>query len=166
MVSVYTDGACKSNPGRGGWGWIEFRLSGECPIIFYCYGGEKNTTNNRMELMALIQYLKDAPKGEEITIYSDSQYVLQGIVKLINGKGSLRKRGDFPDSHYTGWLKGWLVKDFEGVKNPDLWKELHLLITDHILGGTLLNFEYVRGHSGIKGNEVADGLANIGVESI
>ena len=154
---VYTDGACKGNPGKGGWGWVEYRiLPSGTTLEFSDYGGSQNTTNNRMELTAVIDFLECAPAGSEQSyfIHSDSQYVLNGLVK--NGNGVLR----IP-RQYSGWLGKWLREGFK--KNEDLWKELDTAVRCHIVKGTRLEFGYVAGHSGDKGNDRADELANMGV---
>lgn len=154
MTHVYTDGACKGNPGKGGWGWIEYCIldSGVVLEISDC-GGSLNTTNNQMELTAVIEFLKHAPIGS-YHIHSDSQYVLKSLVE--NGNGVLKTPGV-----YSGWMKGWLHKGFKA--NSKLWKDLDALIRHHLKHGTLLEFSYVVGHSGDKGNDRADKLANMGV---
>ena len=110
-----------------------------------------------MEITAVIEYLKDLPYGKNVIIYSDSQYVLKSLVKDGNGK-----IGKSPDL-YSGWMKGWKAKKMEGVKNADLWKNLDRLISKHISKKTNIQFQYVKAHSGIIGNETADALANRGV---
>ena len=157
-INVYTDGACKGNPGKGGWGWCEYsgkKYNGK-EIIFIDSGGVEYTTNNKMELTAIIEHLKYAPKGRYYIIHSDSKYSLQGIVK--GGEGTLKIPGV-----YTGWLKGWIKTNFVGQKNVELWKELESLINTHLKNGSILEFKYVKAHVGIEGNELADSLANIGV---
>jgi ribonuclease HI len=160
-IEVYTDGGCKPNPGRGGWGWAEYgRIYRNKQIIFVDSGGEYVSTNNRMELTAIIEHLRGAPRGLHYIIHSDSQYSLKG---LISGgiKGKLRTPGVF-----TGWLRGWIAKNFVGVKNEDLWRALVEIINIHLTKGTLLEFKYVKAHSGIPGNELADTLATIGISSL
>jgi ribonuclease HI len=157
QTHAYTDGACKGNPGKGGWGWVEYRvLSKESILEFYDYGGSGDTTNNKMELMAVIEFLKYAPLGHKQSyfIHSDSQYVLNGLIK--DGNGVLQTPGV-----YSGWMGGWLRKGFK--KNEDLWKGLDFIIQKHLRAGTKLEFGYIPGHSGDPGNDHADRLANMGV---
>lgn len=147
-IHVYTDGACKGNPGKGGWGWVEYHKN----MSFYDYGGERQTTNCRMELKAVIEFLKHAPEGKSYVIHSDCEYVLKGLVK--NGNGTLRVPGI-----YSGWMGKWLVTRFK--KNEEYWKALDILIRRHLKNKTKLYFCWVKGHSGDVGNDQADLLANI-----
>ncbi len=140
-VVVYTDGACKGNPGPGGWGAL-LRFGGQQKELF---GGEKLTTNNRMELMAVIQALKALKSQCEVNLFLDSQYVRQGITQWIHA-----------------WkLKGWKTASKQAVKNEDLWRELDALVH---ASGHRVHWHWVKGHSGDEGNERADQLANQGVE--
>jgi ribonuclease HI len=136
-VTMYTDGACKGNPGRGGWGvWM---VSGTHEKEMW--GGERVTTNNRMELTAVIQALSTLKKRCNIIVYTDSEYVRKGITEWI-----------------TGWKKrGWRTADGKPVKNEDLWRELEAQVLAH-----QVEWRWVKGHSGDPGNERADGLANRG----
>ncbi len=136
-VVVYTDGACKGNPGRGGWGaWM---VSGGHEKEMW--GGERLTTNNRMELTAVIQALTVLKKRCRVTVYTDSEYVRKGITEWI-----------------TGWKKrGWRTADGKPVKNDELWRELEAQTLRH-----QVEWRWVKGHSGDPGNERADGLANRG----
>ncbi|MDX1471479.1 MAG: ribonuclease H [Flavobacteriaceae bacterium] len=152
---VYTDGACKFNPGKGGWGWVKYKLLESGTVLeFFDYGGKRETTNNQMELTAIIEFLKNAPMGSSYLIHSDSMYCLKGLVR--NGNGVLIAPGK-----YSGWMKGWLIKGFK--KNAVYWKTLDDLIRKHLSSGTKLEFKYVKGHSGDMGNDRADELANMGV---
>ena len=139
-VVIYTDGACKGNPGPGGWGvWLK---SGSHEKKLF--GGEANTTNNRMELMAVIEGLTALKRPCKVMVYLDSQYVRQGITEWIRG-----------------WkAKGWVTASRQPVKNADLWKRLDALVSQ---GGHQIEWRWVRGHSGDVGNEKADALANQGV---
>ena len=137
-VVIYTDGACKGNPGPGGWG--AFLTFGEHQRELW--GGEALTTNNRMELTAVIQSLSALKARCRVTLYTDSQYVRQGITTWIHG---WRKRG-------------WLTAARQPVKNQDLWQRLDALNGDHHV-----DWRWVKGHAGDPGNERADALANLGV---
>ncbi|VXB50244.1 MULTISPECIES: ribonuclease HI [unclassified Pseudoclavibacter] len=138
---MYTDGACKGNPGPGGWGvWLR---SGDHERELF--GGELNTTNNRMELKAVIEGLSALKKPCSVALYLDSQYVRKGITEWI-----------------TGWkAKGWKTASKQPVKNAELWKELDALVED---SGHTIEWRWVKGHSGDVGNERADMLANKGVD--
>ncbi|PPG35322.1 ribonuclease HI [Pseudoclavibacter sp. RFBG4] len=140
-VVMYTDGACKGNPGPGGWGvWLR---SGDHERELF--GGELNTTNNRMELKAVIEGLSALKKPCNVALYLDSQYVRKGITEWI-----------------TGWkAKGWKTASKQPVKNAELWKELDALVED---SGHTIEWRWVKGHSGDVGNERADLLANKGVD--
>ncbi|MFZ6657649.1 ribonuclease HI [Undibacterium sp. TJN19] len=140
-IEIYTDGACKGNPGVGGWGALLIAGNKEKEL----FGGEKETTNNRMELMAVIQALGALKRPCQITLHTDSQYVLKGITEWI-----------------TGWkAKGWKTASKAPVKNVDLWQQLDEARNIHEI-----DWRWVRGHTGHPGNERADQLANRGVESI
>ncbi len=137
VVVIYTDGACKGNPGRGGWGaWLQ--AGGHEKDL--C-GGEVLTTNNRMELTAVIEALVSLKRSCDITIYTDSEYVRKGITEWIHG-----------------WkLRGWKTADKKPVKNADLWQRLDTLRALH-----QVDWRWVKGHAGDPGNERADALANRG----
>ena len=140
-VVIYTDGACKGNPGPGGWGaWLA--TGGHEKEL--C-GGEKLTTNNRMELTAVIESLALLKRQSPVAIYTDSEYVKNGITTWIHG-----------------WKKrGWRTADNKPVKNIELWQRL-----DGLVAGHEVQWHWVRGHAGDPGNERADALANRGVESL
>jgi len=140
-VVLYTDGACKGNPGPGGWGAV--LQYGEHKRELF--GGEPDTTNNRMELMAAIKALGALKRACSVDIYTDSQYVRKGITEWI-----------------FGWKKnGWKTAAKQPVKNDELWKELDALTHKHTI-----KWHWVKGHAGHPGNERADQLANEGVASI
>ncbi len=140
-VVIYTDGACKGNPGIGGWGaWLRW---GEHEKELF--GGEPLTTNNRMELSAVIEALATLKRRTPVAIYTDSEYVKNGMTTWIKG-----------------WkLRGWQTASKQPVKNIDLWQRLDALVSSHEV-----QWHWVRGHTGDPGNERADGLANRGVESV
>ncbi len=138
-VDIYTDGACKGNPGVGGWGAL-LTFRGRARELF---GGEPLTTNNRMELTAVIRALEALTRRSRVRLHTDSTYVQQGITQWIHG-----------------WRrKGWRTADGKPVKNEDLWRRLAELSAGHEI-----EWVWVRGHSGHDGNEAADRLANRGVE--
>ena len=139
-VVIYTDGACKGNPGPGGWGALLRAGQAEREL----FGGAKNTTNNRMELTAVIQALSVLTRSCKVALYTDSEYVKNGITTWIHG-----------------WQRrGWRTADNKPVKNIDLWKRLDELAAAH-----QVEWHWVRGHAGDPGNERADELANRGVRS-
>ena len=139
LVVVYTDGACKGNPGPGGWGVLLTYKGIEKELC----GGESETTNNRMELMAAIQGLKALKRTSHVRLVTDSTYVMKGMQEwLVNWK-----------------KRGWKTASKQPVKNVDLWQELDYLVNQH-----QVEWEWVRGHTGHPGNERADALANQGVE--
>lgn len=138
-VTIYADGACKGNPGWGGWGAVLHYGPAEKEIC----GGEPDTTNNRMEMMAVIEALRLLKRRCNVAVYTDSQYVQKGISEWVKG-----------------WkTRNWLTADKKPVKNVDLWKILDQLTTEHTI-----SWHWVRGHNGHPGNERADSLANEGVE--
>jgi len=138
---MYTDGACKGNPGPGGWG-VLLRSGGNVKEL---YGGEQQTTNNRMELMAVIQGLGALKRPCAVLLHVDSLYVLKGMTEWL-----------------PGWkAKGWRTAAKQPVKNVELWQRLDELVSG---SGHVIDWRWVRGHNGDAGNERADELANMGVE--
>lgn len=138
-IEIYTDGACKGNPGTGGWGALLVMGDREKELC----GGERDTTNNRMELMAVIEALNALTRPCEVVLHTDSQYVQKGISEWIHG-----------------WkARGWKTAAKAPVKNVDLWKALDAAQARH-----KMDWRWVKGHAGHDGNERADALANRGVE--
>ncbi|WP_130803071.1 DNA polymerase III subunit epsilon [Acinetobacter ihumii] len=133
-ITLYVDGACKGNPGLGGWGAYIITEQAEHKL----YGGEANTTNNRMELTAAIEGISFCPQHAKLIIWTDSNYVKQGI---------------------TEWIHGWKKKNWKDVKNPDLWQQL-----DQVCADRNIEWNWIKGHAGHAGNEMADQLANLGVQ--
>jgi ribonuclease HI len=141
-VVIYTDGACKGNPGPGGWGVLLRSPDGSEKEL--C-GGELGTTNNRMEMMAVIEALGALKRPCAVVLHLDSQYVLKGITEWL-----------------VGWkAKGWKTAAKQPVKNVDLWQRLDALVATT---GHSIDWRWVKGHAGDPGNERADALANMGVE--
>lgn len=141
IVEVYTDGACRGNPGPGGWG-VLLRFGGTEKEL---YGGEAETTNNRMELMAAIQALENLKRDCMVSLTTDSQYVRKGITEWIDN-----------------WKKrGWKTASKQPVKNKDLWQRLDKAATQH-----KVEWHWVRGHTGHPENERADQLANKGIDEL
>lgn len=139
-VTIYTDGACKGNPGPGGWGVVLRAGTVEREL----FGGEACTTNNRMELQAVIQALSALKRPCYVHFYLDSEYVRKGITEWL-----------------PGWkARGWKTAARQPVKNADLWRQLDELVNAR---GHRIEWHWVRGHSGDPGNERADALANLGI---
>lgn len=140
-VEIYTDGACKGNPGPGGWG-VFLRFNGHEKKI---YGSEPHTTNNRMELTAAVKGLEALSRTCQVDLYTDSKYLRQGMMTWL-----------------AQWKKnGWKNAQKKPVKNSDLWQELDLLSQKHDI-----SWHWVKGHSGHPENELADELANIAIEEM
>ena len=133
-ITLYVDGACKGNPGPGGWGAYIITETEEHKLC----GGELDTTNNRMELTAAIEGVAFCPVDAKLIIWTDSNYVKRGI---------------------TEWITGWKKKNWKDVKNPDLWQKL-----DQTCQGREIEWNWIKGHAGHAGNEMADQLANLGTE--
>jgi ribonuclease HI len=140
-VEIFTDGACRGNPGPGGWG-VLLRYAGKEKSL---WGGESDTTNNRMELNAVIEGLAALKRPCEVTLTSDSTYVLKGIQEWM-----------------PNWKKrGWKTASKQPVKNVDLWQKLDAVIGEH-----KIDWQWVKGHSGHRENEIADQLANRGIDEL
>ncbi len=140
-VDIFSDGACRGNPGPGGWGAL-MHFNGRTKEI---YGGESDTTNNRMELMAVIQALGSLKRPCQVHIMTDSQYVMKGITEWIEG-----------------WKRrSWKTSANKPVKNADLWVRLEKEVSGHDV-----RWSWVRGHTGHPGNERADELANQGIDEL
>ena len=141
LVEMYTDGACRGNPGKGGWGVLLRYGEAEKAL----YGGEKLTTNNRMELTAVIKGLEALTKSCRIKITTDSKYVLQGVTEWM-----------------PNWKKrNWRTANKKPVLNVELWQQLDELVAQHEI-----EWAWVKGHSGHPENELADQLANQGVDEL
>ena len=140
-IEIFTDGACKGNPGPGGWG-VLLRLGEHEKRL---YGGELDTTNNRMELLAAIRGLEALKRPASVVLTTDSQYVMKGVREWM-----------------PNWKKrGWKTASKQPVKNVDLWQQLDALVSQHEV-----EWRWVRGHTGHRENELADELANLGVQYI
>ena len=140
-VEIFTDGACRGNPGPGGWG-VLMRYAGEEKSL---WGGQPETTNNRMELSAVIEGLAALQRPCDVTVTSDSTYVLKGIQEWM-----------------PNWKKrGWKTASKQPVKNVDLWQKLDAVIGEH-----KIDWRWVKGHSGHRENEIADQLANRGIDEL
>ncbi|WP_425054361.1 ribonuclease HI [Pseudomonas abyssi] len=140
-IEIFTDGACKGNPGPGGWG-VLLRLGEHEKRL---YGGELDTTNNRMELLAAIRGLEALKRPASVILTTDSQYVMKGVREWM-----------------PNWKKrGWKTASKQPVKNVDLWQQLDALASQHEV-----EWRWVRGHTGHRENELADELANLGVQYI
>lgn len=141
VVEIFTDGACRGNPGPGGWG-VLLRYNGNDKTL---HGGEKQTTNNRMELMAAIMAMESLTRPCAVKLTTDSKYVMQGITEWM-----------------ANWKKrGWMTAARKPVKNVDLWQRLDLALSKH-----QVSWHWVKGHSGHPENELADELANRGIEEL
>ncbi|MGE5336259.1 MAG: ribonuclease HI [Gemmatimonadota bacterium] len=140
VIEIFTDGACKGNPGPGGWGaWLKSGVHEK-----ELFGGERATTNNRMELTAVIRALQSLKRRSRVVLHTDSQYVKLGVTEWL-----------------PMWIRrGWKTAGNKAVKNSDLWRELAHLAAQHDI-----DWRWVRGHAGVPGNERADRLANRGVEA-
>lgn len=141
VVEIWTDGACKGNPGPGGWGALLRHGRHQKEL----YGGQAQTTNNRMELTGVIEALKALKRPCQVVVHTDSQYVQKGMGEWL-----------------PNWKRrGWRTADKKPVRNADLWQELDALVARHDV-----QWRWVRGHAGDPGNERADALANQGVRTL
>jgi ribonuclease HI len=141
VVEIYTDGACRGNPGRGGWAALLRQGTHEREI----HGAEPHTTNNRMELTAVIRALEALKRSVEARVYTDSEYVRRGITEWL-----------------AAWkARGWRTADKKPVKNQDLWERL-----DHLAASHRIEWHWVKGHSGVEGNERVDRLANEAIDAL
>lgn len=141
MIEIYTDGACRGNPGPGGWGALLLMGSREKELS----GADPSTTNNRMELTAVIRALEAMTRPVQARLYTDSEYVQRGISEWLPGWKS----------------RGWRTADRKPVKNQDLWQRLDELAALHDI-----EWRWVRGHAGVPGNERADRLANQAIDAL
>ncbi|RMA81052.1 ribonuclease HI [Umboniibacter marinipuniceus] len=140
-IIMFSDGACRGNPGPGGWGAVLRFGKHEKKL----HGGERETTNNRMELTAAIEGLNALSEACDVQLYTDSQYVRKGVLEWLEG-----------------WKKrGWKTASKQPVKNKDLWQQLDEAIQRH-----QIEWHWVKGHSGNEGNELADELANLGTDEV
>jgi ribonuclease HI len=141
VVEIYTDGACRGNPGVGGWAAL-LRTGGHEKEI---HGAEPHTTNNRMELTAVIRALEALRRPVEVRVYTDSEYVRRGITEWL-----------------AAWkARGWRTADKKPVKNQDLWEQL-----DQVAASHRIEWHWVKGHSGVEGNERVDRLANQAIDAL
>jgi ribonuclease HI len=141
VIEIYTDGACRGNPGRGGWG-ATLRYGEHYRELS---GAEAQTTNNRMELTAVIEALRALKRHSKVTLYTDSEYVRRGITEWV-----------------SAWKqRGWKTADRKPVKNQDLWETL-----DQLAAGHQIEWHWVKGHSGVPGNERVDALANAAIDAL
>ena len=141
IIKIYTDGACRGNPGPGGWGVLILKDNEEIKLN----GGQNDTTNNQMELTAVIKALDFFSESSELEIFTDSKYVMDGITEYIKK-----------------WkVNGWKTASKKPVKNSDLWKQLDDLSTHHSI-----KWNWVKGHSGHRENDIADELANLGIDNL
>ena len=141
IIKIYTDGACRGNPGPGGWGALILKDNEEIKLN----GGQNDTTNNQMELTAVIKALDFFSESTEIEIFTDSKYVMDGITEYIKK-----------------WkVNGWKTASKKPVKNSDLWKQLDALSVQHSI-----RWNWVKGHSGHRENDIEDELANLGIDNL
>jgi ribonuclease HI len=145
-VVIYTDGACSGNPGPGGWGAVlRYDSVDKGTVVKELHGGDRSTTNNKMELLGAISALEALSRPASVQLYTDSRYVLDGITKWL-----------------PGWQRnGWKTASKQPVKNVDLWQRLVAALKPHDV-----SWHWVKGHNGDPGNERADELARLGIKEI
>lgn len=180
----YCDGGCSPNPGVGGWGWY-YKSRNFQGLDFECSGsgGHPKTTNNRMELTAFLELLKAIPKGATAHIHSDSQYVLkmlcEGIARgtkaTISKQNNSKivtadKRSRFLGYNPTGWLRnkmeGGYPNTLKDIPNKDLWLDTLKEINLHVMNNTVIHLSWVKGHSGVYGNEYVDKLCKVEMQKL
>ena len=168
-IEAFCDGACKGNPGYGGWGVAVFETVNGNDFCWQRYGGKKMTTNQEMELKAMLEALKLCSKGAQIKITGDNQTVLKG---LINGGVSGTITSKKGNAVFSGWIGGWTKTsgisgswkkaDGKPPSSLELWRCVAQECNEHIKAGSTLEFAWTKGHNGDPGNELADELANKG----
>lgn len=166
--TAFTDGACKGNPGPGGWGIVYINKIKDQKIIWSNNGGKKVTTNSEMELTAIDQLFKFIPDGHDYVIYIDSKYVLNSMISGLEGEIKL-KNGN---PEFTGWISGWLKRGWKTTKgsvaHSNIWKSIIKNIKEHLIKNSTLKFKWIKSHQKIindatYGNSLADKLANEGI---
>lgn len=178
-IEAYTDGSCKNNPGIGGWGWIAYTKYNRNigPIFIYTnWGGRDLSTNQQMELHAMAEFLEFCPLGVNVSIFTDSTYVIGGIVGNTKELTNVFMKNNSKNQILTGWLNNWtksnkilpLEKSYPGIeywtksdlKNDTEWYRIHQALLRHYNTGTSIKIGWVKGHSNVEGNDCADKLAN------
>jgi len=177
FIEAFTDGACKKNPGIGGWGWVAYMKMQDwnAEMEWSDWGGERFSTNQRMELQAMAEFLEFCPKKATVEVWSDSSYVLGGIIGTPPKKnGAFKSSLVLVQSQPQGWIKGWTCQKKFGIeylpseywtrsdlKNGLEWYRIHQSLLEHSSCKTKLSFGWIKGHSGNPGNEKADQLSNL-----
>ena len=184
-IKAYTDGACKGNPGPGGWGWYALVSIDNRIFKYKSSDGNKKTTNQQMELMAMVEFLEFCPLGSNVKIRSDSKYVLGGIIGTICKKdllecGKLSRWFAISslDDLSKGWMENWIQSNVKigtplekywsksNVSNEKEWRRIHQRLLVLIKNNTKMKFGWCKGHSKIEGNEIADELATKAAKSV